>query len=228
MISNDGHSNSYFGQAAVYRTAAELLLRGIHVSFPAVDVGFDLIAGGLVRIQVKATRLYQRVPHIDPYYRFALHSHKLANVGSVRKYVPKKAHLQKRADFVVLYGLDENRFWVVPTELLNGRSHVELNRAVVKSAWIDVDVHALEAARAEGLSFKAIGERFGVNEQIVASRLRGSTKGQQESKNRPVAAKVMRTENRWDLISNFIDRRTGPDEVSSVLQRIEQETSTGE
>ena len=46
--------NATIGQVGVYRTAAELMLVGFDVSFPAVDDGVDLTVGWW-DVQVKST-----------------------------------------------------------------------------------------------------------------------------------------------------------------------------
>ena len=105
------------GQAAVWRVASELAMRGHVPFFPGLDVGVDLVMDNGLRLQIKCATLGQR--------------HKIgvkANVGyffnlrrgcwdsSRKQYTgPKRRSYAEIADFFVLWAITENRFFIVPT-----------------------------------------------------------------------------------------------------------------
>ena len=64
--------------------------------------------------------------------------------------------------------------------------------------WKETDMVLLQEARAEGLTYKQIGEKFGISDQIAFARL---------AKMKPPRHKNVRMirqyENRWDLIESY-------------------------
>jgi hypothetical protein len=126
----EGKSNIFFGQSAVYRVASELLLRGCNVYFPSVDIGADLIIDNGARIQVKSTRLVIRTKRIQSTYIFQLHGYRLKGEGTQKTWKKKSNHFSEKCDFVVLYGQTEQRFWIVPAILLDGKSHIVISNEI--------------------------------------------------------------------------------------------------
>jgi hypothetical protein len=102
------------GQAGVWTVAAQLAIRGHVPMFPGVDYGFDLAMENGLRLQIKTARLTcSRKRGVDyPRYSFNLRSYKAKyNKGVVSK--PRDWTIV--ADFMVFWGIDDNRFWIVPT-----------------------------------------------------------------------------------------------------------------
>jgi hypothetical protein len=153
------HRTHYLGKAGEYAVASQLLLRGVSVSFPAVDDGADLYAGHL-RIQVKSARKI-RVRRAGSWgYHF--------NIG-VHKWNPKKrqhfhVEARNRVDFFVFWGIDENRFWIVPAPLLSKTAV----RIVEGSRRYSVSGDDIRALLGTGLTQRAIAERLGVSEMSVS------------------------------------------------------------
>lgn len=113
------------GQAAVLRVASELMFRNIAVAFPACDdSGVDLIALPNVRIQVKSTylrhnhRVYPQGAYWFSFRRAPIVSgnHKIV-VRGTRKF-------SEFCEFVILVGIDQGRFWIVPAAKLDHKSLV--------------------------------------------------------------------------------------------------------
>ena len=104
-------------QAAVWIVAGQLALRGHVPMFPGLDVGFDIMLGNGLRIQVKSAtlRIQSGVNYPDGAYSFALRrgawdsNDKRYKRSSLRPY-------SEVADFFVLWGMDENRFFILPTK----------------------------------------------------------------------------------------------------------------
>jgi len=117
-------SNSVLqGQAAVYRVAAELMFRGVRVAMPCCDDrGVDLIALPSVRVQVKSTYLrhHHRVYPQGAYWFKFTHGPVVSGNHTIRKRGVRQ--FSAECDFVVLVGIDQGRFWIVPAVILDGKS----------------------------------------------------------------------------------------------------------
>src|SRR4030095_9483357 len=159
------HQTHYLGKAGEHAVAAQLLMRGVPVSFPAVDDGADLLAGHL-RIQIKAERKIKVKRAGSWGYHFNIGVSKWS--PSQRKFYkdhPTKTH----ADFYVFWGVDENRFWVVPAHLLS-RNAV---RVVEDSRRYKVDHRAIQALIGTGLTQREIAARLEVSEMSVSRAAHG-------------------------------------------------------
>lgn len=113
------------GQAGVYRILSELMLRGMNAYLPVVDVGVDLILENNLRIQIKAANLRtqtmknrkDKVPYeYGPAYFWSLNSSQL---GAKHKYVKRPNKYSSQVDYMVLWGIDEDRFWIIPSKILD-------------------------------------------------------------------------------------------------------------
>jgi len=152
-------STQYIGRAGEFAVASQLLLRGVPVSFPAVDAGYDLLAGQL-RIQVKTARKFR--------HRVAGSWGYVFNIG-VSKWDSHTRHFYKAravgtVDFYVLWGVDENRFWIVPAHALTKN----MIRIVDSSKRHSVDVEAIQALLNTGLQQREVAQRLGFSEMSVS------------------------------------------------------------
>ena len=102
------------GQAGVLRVASELMLRGFPVLFPAVDEGVDLFVEGGTRIQVKTTKMVlsggKSSFRLTPGYRMTRDGKVYLSARNFSEY----------CDFVVLFNVKLDKFWIVPAGLLDG------------------------------------------------------------------------------------------------------------
>ena len=181
--------NRLTGQAGVYRVAAALLLRGFIPHFPSVDCGSDLTVQGGLRVQVKTSRLRF---HCKAYPQGAYYF-KLTHACGKRRGQPRT--FSTECDFVVLWGVDHDRFWVVPAPMLDGRQLVVVGPDV---HWVDADVEAIEQLYDQGLTQSQIAEQLGLTEITISRRLRGLYLVQ--SPTRALSSKVRACEGRWDYV----------------------------
>lgn len=146
--------------------ASQLLMRDVMVHFPAVDVGVDLIAGGRLRLQVKTSRkhtyrcggyvftLSKRVPKIL-YDRYDLR-------------MPNWEHV----DYLVCCGIDDMRFWVIPSAALLSFPKVQtLILGTGHHKYVDHD--RMESLLKSGLSTRVVAKEMGVSEICVHEHRRG-------------------------------------------------------
>lgn len=107
------YANQLQGQAGVWAVASQLALRGHVPCFPGVDYGFDLVMDNGLRLQVKTSSLRTHPGYPSGAYAFdfrqSFRQHSLKR-NSTRYY----RDYSKIADFAILWGVDENRFWIVP------------------------------------------------------------------------------------------------------------------
>jgi hypothetical protein len=132
MISRGGT-----GKVGEHLVIAELLQRGFKPFVPVVDDhGVDIMLPNGNRIQVKAANLSviwqtrkeggKAFPTSKRGYQFNLQrtvfgtKEKLQTVGITYT----RRDISVEADFLVLVGIDQHKFWVVPTAEIKGCSHI--------------------------------------------------------------------------------------------------------
>lgn len=187
------------GQAGVYTVAAQLLLRGVNPSFPAVDCGADIITDWGTRIQVKCAH---RRPSIwGGSYHFALTS---GVTMYVAKHGHKKASLHDReprtysneCDFFALWGIEDNRFWIIPASLLDGKSSAVMVGS--DCPWLRLDKASIVRDSESGMSQREIAGKYGISQKSVLRALQG--KVLRVNVETGFSKTLLDHENRWDLI----------------------------
>ena len=116
------------GQAGVYAVASRLCLLGQVPYFPGVDHGVDLMIANGLRLQIKVACLtYPQCGrssrnrtgnYLGGAYGFNLRRGVWEKDGN-RMSRTESRDYRDVADFFVLWGMDENRFWIVPTSIKN-------------------------------------------------------------------------------------------------------------
>lgn len=198
------------GMAGNLRVASELLLRELNVSLPCVDTGVDLEVEGLVRLQVKAAHAMKRP---DGYggqvgYTFTLHKfrqNKTKGAYTVTRKFSDKCH------FVVLWGIEQNRFWIVPADLLDGRMTIYVGP---EGRWIATDAVKIKAMLDAGHTQRDIAHALGVSEMTMSRRIRKVLTEPCE-----VIANLIRIrecEGRWDYIQTYLNTVRDVDTVAPV------------
>ena len=209
---NDRNKARIQGQAGVFRVASELLLRGLNPQFPSVDCGADLIVEGGVQIQVKSAHLrYQATCYPQGAYWFKLTRGPVAHGNhGLRKRSPRV--FSEDCEFVVFWGIEQHRFWVVPAPLVDGRSLLVAGPDI---GWKDVDVDQIKRLHSQGLTDTQIAEQLGVSRTTVKRRLLGKFVEPVES--RALTHKVRECEGRWDSIESSVRLATGVN-TAEILQ----------
>jgi hypothetical protein len=104
----------HLGQAGVYRVASELALRKMEVYFPSVDVGIDLLTGNGKRLQIKTATLRDRLTGRGYYISLGW-----GQRGSNQRAVRRARKYSEEVDLVVIWGVDEDRFWIAPATIFD-------------------------------------------------------------------------------------------------------------
>ena len=187
------------GQAGVYTVAAQLLLRGIDPSFPAVDIGYDLIADGNIKVQVKSAHLgfknAFKTTKAGAGYAFKLATRAVVSKHVVQKRVSRI--FSQECDFVVLWGIEENRFWIVPAQLLDGKVAVYVGP---KCSWVSTDFLALKEAKLSGKTYREIAKENNINLATAYNTINGK----REQGERAAFTQELRSyEDRWDLLEQL-------------------------
>lgn len=112
------------GMAGVYAVAEQLCMRGHTPLFPSVDFGFDLALDNGLKIQVKFGRL--RFSH--PAYKsgaYVVDTRKGVTIVNQRITHKKRPYpYEQVADFVIFFGMDERRFFVIPASEYDGAAWI--------------------------------------------------------------------------------------------------------
>lgn len=197
--------NLLTGQAGVWRVASMLALRGYNPHFPGVDHGCDFMIDHGVRIQVKcARRSYtQKTYNVEGAYQFHLRRGAyVRGSDEIVKSAPRT--YSNECEFVVLWGIEDDRFWVVPAKEVDGLSLVICGvGAKVREMKFhpDLTLEDILRLRAQGRTRKEIAEHFGMAEAGIKKRLSGANKNGRISH----SARVRACEDRWDLIDSYLE-----------------------
>lgn len=193
---DEPHSSLLIGQAGVWRVASELAVRGCVPLFPGIDVGADLHTTNNCRVQVKTAKL--RINSVYPkgaYWFKFWQSSILSGNNTIRKRGARNYSLC--ADVVVLWGRDEDRFWIFPSQILAATQCLTVGP---KGFYQRDDFTEAKRLRAEGLSQQEIGDRLGITQAAVSYQLRG---GRTKQPKETLSSKARQYEDRWDLIVAF-------------------------
>lgn len=196
------------GQAGVWQVASQLALRGLNPYFPGVDLGCDLLVEGRIRLQVKAASLrkHERVYPEGAYHFKFWQAAIVTGSNTIRR--RGQRDYSTCVDYVVLWGVDENRFWIVPASLLAHTSGIVVGP---RGFYQRQDFAEARTLRAAGLSQQEIADRLGISQVAVSYQLRG---GRTKQPKRTVAAQVRELENRWDLIMGALATLTEANAVA--------------
>jgi len=116
------------GRAGEYRVAAELLIRGHIVYEPSIEDGIDMLLDNGKAIQVKSgrKRLVQK-PYEHNQYSFNIVSAKKWQKYFTRdknKPYSIRPHLLDKVDFVILWAVEDDEFYIIPAEKVRGRTSI--------------------------------------------------------------------------------------------------------
>lgn len=197
------HSSIVLGQRGEYRVIDELLVRGFVPCMPAVDIGFDLVLPSGVRIQVKSSKLVTRdgYRYKQKVYQFMLSQRRTLHRGSKsikQEYAARLRRFSDVCDFVILWGSDEDRFWIVPSKLMDNRGQVIVGG---KPRWRDIDMVKVAALQENGWTQRQIAKELGVGLSTLQFRIYGQVEPKKHHGS--FVKEVNSCEDRWDLIESF-------------------------
>lgn len=190
-MAGKAHASQLQGQAGVWSVAAQVAMRGHVPCFPGVDYGFDIVLDNGLRLQVKSSRLKYHPAYPDGAYAFSFRQSYMA-LSKNRIRDRSNRDYSKVSDFFVLWGVDENRFWVIPCS--HGKRSIWFGRAVHSTPWLDVD--KMREMRDAGMTQEQIAQALGTNQAVVSRNLRKTAHLYDEFSQR----RLKMFENRWDLL----------------------------
>lgn len=195
-----------WGEASVLKTGIALIYQGYAVFKPLVDDhGVDLAIVGshrTAKIQVKSASLATKKKtetSSTSYYEFSLTSVKARFSGGAEI---STRIFSEEVDFVVLHGVDEDRFWVVPAAFLDGRKSVSVY--TTNRSRLDIDWDDLKRRREDGETFRSLGDSVGISAPAVYERLSGISKAAGSK----IANPMRGFENDWESIKQFLEAST--------------------
>jgi hypothetical protein len=199
------------GKAGEYIVAGQIMLRGMNVYWPANDTGCDLKADNNCRVQVRTAHLYHRKEY-GPIYFFPLpRNRRMPNSDKTTKLVARKKFAEV-CDFVVFFGIEQNRFWIVPAALCDECTGVELGieSSLRRFAGSVVDMRQMKDL---GYSNYKISRHYGIQQCSVKQFLASG----KDFIGIPVATRMRACENKWSSILEF-GQPTTIDPVAPLME----------
>lgn len=142
--------NLVVGEIGETRVLAKLLELG-HIPYRPVvdDHGVDFMLSTGLKLQVKTARLTKRAHQNHMTYSYTLG---IVNTTRNRRgRVLRRKLYSEECDVLILHGLDENRFWICPAYLVDGRACLELGPRSWRTAGevreqLDLGIGVLQTA----------------------------------------------------------------------------------
>jgi hypothetical protein len=107
------------GMAGVYAVASRLCLLGHTPFFPSVDFGVDIMLDNGLKLQVKCGRLRKHKAYPNGAYSFDVRKAFTIVGHTVIKHQKERTYVGT-CDFIVFWGIDEDRFFVIPCASMEG------------------------------------------------------------------------------------------------------------
>jgi len=183
------------GQAGVYQVLAELILRGFRPYIPSTDMGVDILLEQGVRIQVKTTMRPSTHHRLrEGTFSFSLAPARRVGANNTVRLVPPRI-FSDGCDFVVLWAIEPQRFWVVPAAVLDHRHTATISPV---RQWRDFDSAQVDVLKAQGMTIAQIAQHLGVAAKTVTRRQTTFQLLKRKDAN------LQSYENRWDLITGML------------------------
>lgn len=208
------------GEAGVLRVMSELILRGHSPFKPAVDDhGVDLMLSSGLRIQVKTATLRTRkseTKHLkdgDVISEVTGYHLSLGWTQSGRIHAPirRKRAYSEECDYFIIWGVDENRFWIVPSYLMDNRTCLVLGPTPIATR------NQVMKLVDQGLGLDAIASKLGISPVTVWNRKHA------ESKTGGFTRAVRMCEGRWEFLEKPPSELTHEDRMREVeIKQLEQ------
>lgn len=187
------------GRAGEYAVAAQLLLRKIMVMWPAVDLGYDLETNNHCRLQIRCGHLTNSDGRAGQHYTFMLRKRKPVPISNTTaKLVPQRPFVEV-CDYVVFWGIEQNRFWIVPPEICDKVSGVRLGMELMTAPRLVANMADAKEMVGLGYSHSQIAKHYGVARSVV-QRFLSEGRDWEES----MVSQMRGCENAWEKITNFV------------------------
>lgn len=192
------------GERGVLLVMEELLHRGVNPYKPAVDDhGVDLMLLNGLRIQVKAAHL----SHSDSKYplrsRNYIFSCAKNTFGSGYRRVQNRRIFSDECDFVLFVGLDQRRFWIVPSPVVDAHGDMSI---IMRECDDPPTLQKINEMLSKGMLKTEVAKELGCCETTIWKRGKGF-------RERNSKVRYLRSfEDRWDLL----DRKSAVHEFDSV------------
>lgn len=185
------------GKAGECAVAAQILLRDMAVLWPAVDVGYDLETETGCRVQVKCAHFYN---HPDgPRYHFPLpKTRRQPNSDKTTKLVTRKTFADV-CHYVVFWGIEQNRFWVVPAAMADSCTGVDLGFDSSQRRFVG-SVADMREMISLGYNRGQVAKHYGVHRTSLQQFLDSG----KDSIDETVVSQMRACEGRWDFILDFV------------------------
>jgi hypothetical protein len=192
------------GKAGEYAVATQLLLRGTLVYWPSVDFGCDLETENHCRLQIKCGHLSNSDGRESSHYMFMLR--KKTPVPKANRTVEwmERRPLSEVCDFVVFWGIEQNRFWIVPPTLCDGCSGIRLGMEVTTRPRLVANIADVREMVGLGYSHSHIAKHYGVTRTTVQRFISGGKDWDESS-----VSQMRACENDWEKITNFVRSPAG-------------------
>lgn len=184
------------GKAAEHAVASQLLLRGVSPLWPIVDLGYDLMTDASCRIQIKSSHIDGQAEDGQGYYWFPLGKSRCMIRGNqaVRVALPD---ISEKCDVVVFWGIEQNRFWIVPSKLCRIQG---VALGLPDPERFVGSITAIREMVSLGYSKGKIAKHYGVGRHTIFNLLR-STKDFQEAN---ATTQMRLCEGHWEPIVDFV------------------------
>jgi hypothetical protein len=151
--------NLKIGQAGVHAVISQLMLRGHDAWLPVSDDhGVDVKVDDGVRIQVKTSSIRYRKPWPTGHYSFSFHKQ---TYRAGNRIVSLRRDTAAECDFVILWGIEQNRFWIIPSGVVKDRRSVMFS-ANPETAYVRVDIEAVNRLVECGMSLPDAAKQMNV------------------------------------------------------------------
>jgi hypothetical protein len=190
------------GKAGEHAVAAQLLVRGVHILFPASDYGVDIQAENGCRIQVKSAHLVCTEKALavrgEGTYSFVLRRRKRMAVSDTRNIMRDLPPLSESCDVLALWGIEQNRFWIVPSTVADKTQLLCLGREQPRRFVGSVD-DVREMVKL-GYKHHEIAKKYNVGRELITMLL---NRDGFESQDMTATQVARQCENAWENITNF-------------------------
>jgi hypothetical protein len=199
------------GKAGEHAVATQLLLRGVITLWPSVDRGSDLYTENGCRIQVRCAHLYHHKKY-QPRYFFPLpKTRRIPNSDKTTILVVRKPFVEV-CDFVIFWGIEQNRFWVVPAALVDESTGIELGTEI-GSRFVG-SIKDMREMISLGYTRGKVAKHYGIHRTSLQLFLDSG----KDSVDETVVSKIRACEGRWELITEFVR----PAVAVNAMARVEE------